>query len=84
MTSTVAEAITDALPGTPGLALISPPGGIVVLMLIGLLAIRLLAQVAAVGRSRAVMRTVEIAAGPLVIALVLILYARFQEILPLG
>lgn len=84
MTSTVAQAIIDALPVTPGQALLAPAGGILVAALIAVLMLRLLAQVAAVRWSKRVVRILDIAAAPLLVGLVAILYARFQEILPLG
>ena len=84
MTSTVTRGITDALPPTPGLALVDPTGGIIAVFLILLLLGRVLVQVAAVDRSSRVVRTIDIAAIPLMIAFAMILYARFQEILPLG
>ena len=84
MTSTVAQAIIDALPVTPGQALLAPAGGILVAALIGILILRLLAQVAAVPGSRRVVRILDVAAAPLLVGLVAVLYARFQEILPLG
>lgn len=84
MTSTVAQGITNALPGTPGLALAAPAGGILALLLIVLLIARILVQVAAIPRWQAIVRTIDVAVVPLVVAFGAILYARFQEILPLG
>jgi hypothetical protein len=84
VTSTVAQAIIDALPLTPGQALLAPAGGILVAALIAVLMLRLLVQVAAVRWSKRVVRILDIAAAPLLVGLVAILYVRFQEILPLG
>jgi hypothetical protein len=84
VTSTVTQAIIDAMPETPGQALLAPAAGILVAALITLLILRLLAQVAAVPWSTRVIRILDVAAAPLLVGFVAVLYARFQEILPLG
>lgn len=84
MTSTVTGYILEALPQTPGLALAAAPGGILVGLLILILLVRVLVAVGGASSARQVMRTLDVAAVPLFIALAFILSARVLEILPLG
>lgn len=84
MTSTVTGYVLENLPQTPGQALAAAPGGMLVGLLIVVLVVRLLVAVGGAPSSRAILRTLDIAAVPLFIALAFILSARVLEILPLG
>jgi hypothetical protein len=84
MTSTVTRLVMDTLPQTPGQALAAPAAGILVTLLVIVLIARLLLGVADVPRSRAAVRTLDVVAAPLFIALAFILSTRVLEILPLG
>jgi hypothetical protein len=84
MTSTVTQLVMDTLPQTPGQALAAPAAGILVALLVIVLIARLLLGVADVPRSRAAVRTLDVVAAPLFIALAFILSTRVLEILPLG
>lgn len=76
--------IAAHLPGTPLQALAFPVDSWVAAFLIGLLAVRLLLTAAMSPRARSGLRVVDIAAVPLLLAFAAIVYARIQEILPLG
>jgi hypothetical protein len=84
MTSTVTRFVVDTLPQTPGQALTAPAAAIVVVLLLIVLVARLLLGVADVPRSREMVRTLDVLAAPLFIALAFILSTRVLEILPLG
>ena len=84
MTATVTRFVIDALPRTPGQALATPTEGIVAVILIVVLITRGLLAAAATERTQAICRVLDIAAGPLLSTLVFVLYARLEEILPLG
>lgn len=84
MTSTVTGYVLENLPQTPGQALAAAPGGMLVGLLILVLLVRVLVAVGGPPSARAVVRTLDIAAVPLFIALAFILSARVLEILPLG
>ena len=84
MTSTVTRLVMDTLPQTPGQALAAPAAGILVALLVIVLIARLLLGVADVPRSRAAVRTLDVVAAPLFIALAFILSTRVLENLPLG
>jgi hypothetical protein len=84
MTSTVTQFVIDSLPQTPGQALAAAPAGILVGLLLIVLVTRLLLGVADASRSRAAVRTLDVIAVPLFIALAFILSTRVLEILPLG
>jgi hypothetical protein len=84
MTSTVSRFIIDTLPQTPGQALAAAPAGILVGLLLLVLVARLLVGVADVPRGRDAVRTLDVVAVPLFIALAFILSTRVLEILPLG
>ena len=84
MTSTVTGYVLQNLPQTPGQALAAAPGGRLVGLLILVLLVRGLVAVGAAPSARTVVRTLDIAAVPLFIALAFILSARVLEILPLG
>jgi hypothetical protein len=84
MTSTGTRFVIDTLPQTPGQALAAAPAGILAGVLrVGLVA-RLLLGVADMGRAREAIRTLDVIAVPLFIALAFILSTRVLEILPLG
>jgi hypothetical protein len=84
MTATVTQFVIDSLPRTPGLALTVPIDGIVAGVLLILLVARLLLQAADTRAARRAYQTLDIAAIPLLIAFVIIVYTRIQEIMPLG
>ena len=84
MTSTVSRFVIDTLPQTPGQALAAAPAGLLVALLLMVLVARLLVGVADVPRARATVRTLDVVAVPLFIALAFILSTRVLEILPLG
>ena len=84
MTSTVSRFVIDTLPQTPGQALAAAPAGLLVVLLLMVLVARLLVGVADVPRAREVVRTLDVVAVPLFIALAFILSTRVLEILPLG
>lgn len=84
MTSTVTGYVLDNLPQTPGQALAAAAGGMLVGLLIVILLVRVLVAVGGAPSARSVIRTLDIAAVPLFIALAFILSARVLEILPLG
>lgn len=84
MTSTVTGYVLENLPQTPGQALAAAPGGMLVGLLILVLIVRVLVAVGGAPSARGAVRTLDIAAVPLFIALAFILSARVLEILPLG
>ncbi len=84
MNSTVTGYVLENLAQTPGQALAAAPGGMLVGLLIVVLLVRVLVVVGGAPSARSVVRTLDIAAVPLFIALAFILSARVLEILPLG
>ena len=84
MTSTVSRFVIDTLPQTPGQALAAAPAGLLVVLLLMVLVARLLVGVADEPRARETVRTLDVVAVPLFIALAFILSTRVLEILPLG
>ena len=84
MTSTVTRLVLDSLPSTPGQALGSATGGIVVILLLGLLVVRQLVQSAGRPRAGEIVRTLDVATIPLLIAFFVIVYLRLQDLMPLG
>ena len=84
MTSTVSRFVIDTLPQTPGQALAAAPAGLLVALLLMVLVARLLVGVGDVPRARETVRTLDVVAVPLFIALAFILSTRVLEILPLG
>ncbi len=84
MNSTVTGYVLENLAQTPGQALAAAPGGLLVGLLIVVLLVRVLVVVGGAPSARSVVRTLDIAAVPLFIALAFILSARVLEILPLG
>ncbi len=84
MTATVTQFVVESLPRTPGLALSLPVDGIVAAVLIIVLVASLLLRVADTRAARVASQTLDIAAVPLLIAFVMIVYTRIQEIMPLG
>jgi hypothetical protein len=84
MTSTVTRFVMDTLPQTPGQALAAAPPGLLVALLLVILVARLLIGVSDIPRARDAVRTLDVAAVPLFIALAFIFSTRVLEILPLG
>lgn len=84
MTTMINQQIADQLPGTPLQALAFPVDGWVAAFLIVLLCIRLLITTADPPGRRTGLQVVDVAAVPLFVGFALIVYARIQEILPLG
>ena len=84
MTSTVTRFVIDTLPQTPGQALAAAPAGTLAGLLLIVLVARLLLGVADMARAREAVRTLDVIAVPLFIALAFILSTRVLEILPLG
>ena len=84
MTGTVTQVAIDSLPGTPGQALASGAGGIVVAFLLALIAVRLLLVVADTERGRSILPVVDLAIAPLLAAFLMLMGGRLLEILPIG
>ena len=84
MTSTVSRFVIDTLPQTPGQALAAAPAGLLVVLLLMVLLARLIIGVADEPGARETVRTLDVVAVPLFIALAFILSTRVLEILPLG
>jgi len=84
MTSMVNELIAAQLPGTPLQSLAFPVDSWLAGFLIALLCIRLVLTTASSPTARTGLRVVDVAAVPLFVAFAAIVYARIQEILPLG
>jgi hypothetical protein len=84
MTATVTQVAIASLPGTPGQALSSAAGGIIIAFLLGLIVVRLLLVVADTSRGYAVRVVVDLAIAPLLVATGLLLVGRLLEIQPIG
>jgi hypothetical protein len=84
MTATVTRLVIDSLPSTPGQALSSATGGIVIVLLLGLLVVRQLVQSADRPGAGEIVQTLDIAMFPLLIAFFVIVYLRLLDLMPLG
>ena len=84
MTSMVNQQILEHLPGTPLQALAFPVDSLLAGFLIALLFVRLILTTADQTSGRPGLRVVDVAAIPLFMGFGAIVYARIQEILPLG
>ena len=84
MTATITQVAMDNLPGTPGQALGSAAGGIVIAFLLGLMVVRLLLVVADAESSRSARVVVDLAIVPLLAAAIMLLVGRLVEIQPIG
>ncbi|HEY8199471.1 MAG TPA: hypothetical protein VIF44_06830 [Candidatus Limnocylindrales bacterium] len=84
MTATITQIAIDNLSATPGQALASAAGGILIAFLLALITARLLLVVADTDRGRAVRAVVDLAIAPMLAAAALLLLGRLLEILPIG
>jgi hypothetical protein len=84
MTATITQIAIDNLPSTPGQALASSGGGILIAFLLALITVRLLLVVADTDRGRAVRAVVDLAIAPMLAAAALLMFGRLLEILPIG
>ena len=84
MTATITQIAVENLAATPGQALASAAGGILIAFLLALITIRLLLVVADTDRGRAVRAVVDLAITPMLAAAALLLLGRMLEILPIG
>ena len=84
MTSIVSNAIIDALPATPGQALAIATGGIIALALLVLMIARQLIEASGRPGGARIVRTLDIAVLPFLIAFAVIVYERLQSLMPLG
>lgn len=84
MTATITQVAISNLPGTPGQALASAAGGLVIAFLLALMAVRLLLVVADTERGHAIKIVVDVAIAPLLVAVILLMGGRLLEIQPIG
>lgn len=84
MTSIVTGAVIEALPATPGQALAVLTGGVVALALVVLLVIRQLIEASGRPGGALVVRTLDVAVIPLLIAFAIIVFERLESLMPLG
>jgi hypothetical protein len=84
VTATITQIAIDNLPATPGQALASAGGGIVIAFLLALITVRLLLVVADTERGPAIRAVVDLAIAPMLAAAALLLLGRLLEILPIG
>jgi hypothetical protein len=84
MTATVTQVAIDNLPGTPGQALSSAAGGIVIAFLLALMVVRLMIVVADPERGRQARIVVDLAIAPLLAASIMLMVGRLLEIQPIG
>jgi len=84
MTATITQVAIDSLPGTPGQALGSAAGGIIIAFLLGLMVVRLLLVVGDPERGRPARIVVDLAIVPLLAAAIMLMVGRLVEIQPIG
>jgi len=84
MTAIITQVAIDNLPSTPGQALASVAGGIVVAFLLALMVVRLLLVVGDPASGRPARIVVDLAIVPLLVAAIMLLTWRFLEIQPIG
>lgn len=84
MTATVTQIAISNLPATPGQALASAAGGIVIAFLLALMAVRLMLVVADTERGHAIKIVVDLAIAPLLAAVIVLMVGRLLEIQPIG
>lgn len=84
MTAIITQVAIDNLPSTPGQALASVAGGIVVAFLLALMVVRLLLVVGDPDGGRPARIVVDLAIVPLLVAAIMLLTWRFLEIQPIG
>ena len=84
MTATITQVAFENLPSTPGQALASAGGGILIAFLLALITVRLLLVVADTDSGRTVRGVVDLAIAPMLAAAALLMLGRMLEILPIG